>query len=444
MIKPAYNRIFGAALGATLVLYPTIQPMLNPTGSNPYDTQHLPSSADTMALDTLPLKKLFALEFEDHTRHHDAPTELLRKEISPESLVEGEKALVRQQITGPTHPVYRLPAGRQRMSDRSNAVPLNEARITNIESSSGPNYGSVIIDLSRATSYVAQRADKNQIVIRMTEAAISPSLDQRVFTLGESGLIKQIVLSCGTNQDAARSAGASVAIDVALNSDYSVLRLSDPPRIVIQLRSQVSQSTSPSPDKKVATAISSVVSQSAAGETAGSIQEEQLSTDSQDEFVVDEKRLVSWRLENRIGTPYQIENAISPALSTIPDITINRPIPDINNLSRAIEPKPPDSLIKCIVIDAGHGGHDPGAISPNGIFEKEIVFDIAQRLKAYIRTRYPHIEVVLTRESDHFITVDERIAIANRRGADLFLSIRRRDLLLEPEWRIVTTSFPCK
>lgn len=75
------------------------------------------------------------------------------------------------------------------------------------------------------------------------------------------------------------------------------------------------------------------------------------------------------------------------------------------------------------MIDPGHGGQDPGAASPNGILEKEVVLDIAQRLKAYITTHYPDVEVVLTRESDHFITLDERVTMANRRGADLFLSI---------------------
>lgn len=69
------------------------------------------------------------------------------------------------------------------------------------------------------------------------------------------------------------------------------------------------------------------------------------------------------------------------------------------------------------------GGHDPGAISRNGILEKEIVLDIAQRLRAYIKARFPDVEVVLTRESDYFITLDERVKIANSRSADLFLSI---------------------
>jgi len=74
-----------------------------------------------------------------------------------------------------------------------------------------------------------------------------------------------------------------------------------------------------------------------------------------------------------------------------------------------------------IVIDAGHGGHDPGARA-NGLIEKELVLDIARRLETLL-TEHPGVSVVLTRGSDQFVALEERTAIANREGADLFLSI---------------------
>ncbi len=74
-----------------------------------------------------------------------------------------------------------------------------------------------------------------------------------------------------------------------------------------------------------------------------------------------------------------------------------------------------------IVIDPGHGGHDPGAKSP-GVTEADLVLDIALRLEKLL-VNVPGIEVVLTRRSDTFIPLYERTAIANREGADLFLSI---------------------
>lgn len=74
-----------------------------------------------------------------------------------------------------------------------------------------------------------------------------------------------------------------------------------------------------------------------------------------------------------------------------------------------------------IVIDAGHGGHDPGARG-NSINEAELTLDVAQRLQKLLE-KQPGFEVVMTRETDEFIPLQERTAIANREGADLFLSI---------------------
>jgi N-acetylmuramoyl-L-alanine amidase len=74
-----------------------------------------------------------------------------------------------------------------------------------------------------------------------------------------------------------------------------------------------------------------------------------------------------------------------------------------------------------IVIDAGHGGHDPGA-QARGITEAELVLDIAQRLQRLLG-EVSGLEVIMTRVSDEFLPLQERTAIANREGADLFLSI---------------------
>lgn len=74
-----------------------------------------------------------------------------------------------------------------------------------------------------------------------------------------------------------------------------------------------------------------------------------------------------------------------------------------------------------VVIDAGHGGHDPGA-QGNGVNESELTLDVATRLTKLLG-KQPGVEVVMTRDSDVFVPLEERTAIANREGADLFLSI---------------------
>ena len=75
-----------------------------------------------------------------------------------------------------------------------------------------------------------------------------------------------------------------------------------------------------------------------------------------------------------------------------------------------------------IVIDAGHGGHDPGAVGPRKLYEKDVVLDIALKVKKLLMAD-PLNEVFLTRDKDVFIPLEERTAIANRKNADLFVSI---------------------
>ena len=75
-----------------------------------------------------------------------------------------------------------------------------------------------------------------------------------------------------------------------------------------------------------------------------------------------------------------------------------------------------------IVIDPGHGGKDKGAISPNGTYEKDIVLEIAKRLKRNLEIT-TGCEVILTRTDDRFLALEERTAIANAKKADLFVSL---------------------
>ena len=77
-----------------------------------------------------------------------------------------------------------------------------------------------------------------------------------------------------------------------------------------------------------------------------------------------------------------------------------------------------------IVIDAGHGGNDAGAIGlVKGVKEKDLNLTVAQRLAAKIQQKYPEVKVVLTRDSDVFLPLQQRADIANKNHANLFISI---------------------
>lgn len=75
-----------------------------------------------------------------------------------------------------------------------------------------------------------------------------------------------------------------------------------------------------------------------------------------------------------------------------------------------------------IAIDAGHGGEDPGAIGPHGIREKDVVLAIARRLEKLIR-KEPGMTPVMIRKGDYYVSLKQRVRIARRDRADLFVSI---------------------
>ncbi len=75
-----------------------------------------------------------------------------------------------------------------------------------------------------------------------------------------------------------------------------------------------------------------------------------------------------------------------------------------------------------IVIDPGHGGSENGAVGPTGLREKEVALDLARRLKQALQLD-PRMSVVLTRDEDRHLDLDERAAVANHNRADLLISI---------------------
>ncbi len=77
--------------------------------------------------------------------------------------------------------------------------------------------------------------------------------------------------------------------------------------------------------------------------------------------------------------------------------------------------------IYAVLVDAGHGGKDPGTIGRSGTYEKDVVLDICKRLNRALKRK--GFEVVMTRERDKFITLERRTEIASRVNVDLFVSV---------------------
>ena len=82
-----------------------------------------------------------------------------------------------------------------------------------------------------------------------------------------------------------------------------------------------------------------------------------------------------------------------------------------------------NNLRRTIVVDAGHGGRDPGAIGATGVREKDVVLDAALQLRSALESRGGHYRVALTRDADRFVELEDRVGFARAQNADLFISL---------------------
>jgi N-acetylmuramoyl-L-alanine amidase len=291
-------------------------------------------------------------------------------------------------------------------------------RLVNVRSFSGPDYTRVVIDLSDEARYTAARQG-NHLTIRMTNALVASSLYGRRFIVGESSLLKRITVTESNASSAAallNSVGAIVQVDIEVGmlADYSAFQLSQPDRIIVDLHAtgavargdargaerEVDGARHPSNDSDTGSA---TVRANARG--ASDVRPPSRATD-----------------RNAILTLPEITEPILPmgAIETHKAADVEAAA---QGLSAKVDEKQMDAPIKRIVIDPGHGGHDTGTISPSGMREKDLVLDVAMKLRAYIKHKYPDIEVILTRDGDRFVALEERTAIANSRRADLFISV---------------------
>ena len=126
------------------------------------------------------------------------------------------------------------------------------------------------------------------------------------------------------------------------------------------------------------------------------------------------------------GTQTEELKALEPAIQAAP--------PRADEVAQVLAQRPPPSPppvlpvapaltgLRRIVVDAGHGGKDPGAIGPSGLREKDVTLAMAKKIAERLRATLG-CEVVLTRDRDVYLPLEERTAIANKVGADLFISV---------------------
>ena len=124
----------------------------------------------------------------------------------------------------------------------------------------------------------------------------------------------------------------------------------------------------------------------------------------------------AFRLEIELSPTTAAQLAAAELAEAALNLTPTLSVPDPRPSPRAAVPERP-----VIVVDAGHGGIDPGA-SGSRIAEKDLVLSVAQHIEKALKANRGY-DVVMTRRSDVYVALDERVAIANRSNADLFVSV---------------------
>jgi N-acetylmuramoyl-L-alanine amidase len=273
-----------------------------------------------------------------------------------------------------------------------------------------PELVRVTLELDREVPYRDARLEgPPRVYFDLQGAAVKPDFDESLLTYPED-IVRQIRVGGRPNRT------ARVTLNLEGTDRYSVFTLYNPYRLVIDVyRKQgsrtPSQPSSPSP-----------VITHPVEETASALPPT-LRSKSAPTRQAAAKETASKRGGANSGASGDVIASTDARPIPTPTLPAPRPpeTPSANASGSFSIARQLGLGVSRIVIDPGHGGHDPGALGKK-ITEAELVLDVASRLEKLLR-KDPSFDVVMTRKTDVFIPLEERTAMANRAGADLFLSI---------------------
>lgn len=274
------------------------------------------------------------------------------------------------------------------------APPARSAvAIRDVKRSQLPDGTRVTIEMESEVAYHSERIDNpRRVFFDLKGTRPSPALQDATLKF-EDALVREVRL--GRHPNATR-----IVMDMEGAESYSVFTLYDPFRIVVDFKRAAANAAQPLPPAR----------------TEVPAPDPAVTTPTPPKAVATAPK------------PSPAQQADSPAAAeSVPVPTTSAPtapppVPPSANIDGKFSLSRQLGLgVARVVIDAGHGGHDPGA-KANGVTEAELTLDVATRLKKLLE-KQPGIEVVMTRSTDVFIPLEERTKIANREGADLFLSI---------------------
>ena len=288
----------------------------------------------------------------------------------------------------------------------------------------GPNYSRIVIGVEGEVKFDTTRlANPDRIVIDLQNARLSSALGSKTFPV-EDGFLRQIRVAQFA-PDVTR-----VVLDVVKIEDYSIFTLPNPFRLVIDVHGGAPPEVAkggkpfaiPTPElRKTDKAAAPAAPGTRVEAAAKSVPPAPVKTTGESSTTTGNKEKQTASL-NPPAAPVPAERSkAEPEAASTPAAPVIKPAAPTESGSRTLT-RALGLKIGRIVIDPGHGGHDTGTIGPTGLEEKVVVLDVALRLKKLLEND-TGCEVIMTRSDDTFIPLEERTAIANEKGADLFISV---------------------
>ena len=307
------------------------------------------------------------------------------------------RRLVREYPHSPFVPRTRAAMARMdtapaRHTTAGSAAPSSLALIRDVRRTVLPNAVRVIVELDREVPFREERIpDPDRVFVDLQGVRAGPDL--RLPQYFEEGFVKKIRLGQHPDQT------VRVVLEVDGAARHSVFALYSPYRLVIDCERRPSERVVlPSEPPLVPAGLNDIVP------TTGVI------------------------ADLMTAIPPQPTKEPGPPAAKAEPLPRREPLPAVPTGPPAVNLRGRFSLsrqlglgVARIVIDPGHGGHDPGA-QHKTLTEAKLVLDVALRLEQLL-LKQPGVEVVLTRRTDVYVPLEERTALANREDADLFLSI---------------------
>lgn len=270
----------------------------------------------------------------------------------------------------------------------------------------------VVIGLEEKVLYEAARTtDPDRIFFDLYGARLSPELMSRSQERVHDGFLKGIAMTQLT-QDVTR-----VVLDVSPVSDYSAFYLPNPPRLIVDVRGRAR--TMAGKRSHTVTNRESGGELAAVGEPAHEVRATPAPTMGPVAAKVPGTKPATRTSVRRRRRGHALPPPLKTMTPAVPGQPAAVPVmePNAPTMTRALGLK-----IHRIVIDAGHGGHDSGTIGANGLEEKTVALDVALRLGRLLKRKLG-MQVFYTRDTDTFVPLETRTAMANKDRADLFISI---------------------